>query len=307
MNELFYDNVEMSDIQGEIWKDYDNIKGRYVVSNLGRVKLLPRLDSFHNKMVGNKIAKQRERTNGYLLVTLCFNDGRKSPIYVHRLVALSHIGNTKNKSQVNHINGIKKDNRAHNLEWVTPLENNIHANKMGLSRYAYGENNGHAALTNKEVLSIFNSCKSNKELSNQYNVSVNNIRSIKIGKTYSKVTGKKYIKKEKKLPDYVVREIYMSNKPQQELAKMYNILQGYVSKIKRGDVYKKITSAIENYNPPPLRKGYKKFKKCDVIEIFKSSSSIRTLSIKYKVDFTTIWSIKKGKTWQKVTSKIKVL
>jgi ClpP class serine protease len=33
----------------------------------------------------------------------------------------------KNRTQVNHKNKIRDDNKIQNLEWVTPSENNIHA------------------------------------------------------------------------------------------------------------------------------------------------------------------------------------
>jgi hypothetical protein len=69
--------------------------------------------------------------NGYLCVTLR-KDKKSFTKNVHRVIAENFISNPKNKLQVNHINGIKQDNRVKNLEWVTQSENAIHAIKNNL-------------------------------------------------------------------------------------------------------------------------------------------------------------------------------
>lgn len=78
---------------------------------------------------------------GYLKVSL-----RNIDISLHRLVAMAFIPNPKNKPQVNHIDGIKTNCNAHNLEWCTNKENHKHKCENGLnvapkgeSHYLYGK------------------------------------------------------------------------------------------------------------------------------------------------------------------------
>lgn len=63
----------------------------------------------------NKITKN----NGYEAVRI---DGKYE--YVHRIVAEAFYGAPFEGAQVDHINAIRNDNRAENLEWVTAKENN---------------------------------------------------------------------------------------------------------------------------------------------------------------------------------------
>lgn len=73
---------------------------------------------------------------GYISVNLN-NNGFRKYFFLHRLVAMTYIPNPQNKPQVNHINGIKNDNRVENLEWVTLSENIQHAVKTGLRDKAH--------------------------------------------------------------------------------------------------------------------------------------------------------------------------
>ena len=140
----------------EIWKIIPDYNDYYMVSNLGNVKSLDRM--VINTSAGSKrlhkgdVKKKRKSNSGYLYVGLQIHD-KNINHFVHRLVAQAFIPNPENKRYVNHINGIKTDNRVENLEWCTNSENVQHAYKTGLS-VNYGTNCHSAVLTNEKVLWI---------------------------------------------------------------------------------------------------------------------------------------------------------
>lgn len=136
--------------------------GLYEISSWGRVKSLDRIVNHKGQCkqikIG-KILKQNLNKRGYAFTYLSKN-GKDKTCQVHRLVAEAFIPNPKNKPQVNHINGIKHDNRAEKLEWVTGSENVRHAIKTGLVIMPNGKNHP----SNKPVLQY----NLNKEFIGEY-------------------------------------------------------------------------------------------------------------------------------------------
>lgn len=71
--------------------------------------------------------------NGYRTIGI-WSNSKQYFFRISRLVALAFIENLENKPCVNHINGIKTDNRVENLEWCTITENNRHSWRIGNSK-----------------------------------------------------------------------------------------------------------------------------------------------------------------------------
>ena len=119
----------------EIWKDIEGFEGRYQISNQGRVKSLV-CNNFgrYKKNSGEWILKAGKSHCGYMRVLLVDKNGGRHSLFVHRLVLIAFFGIDSEKKQVNHINGIKDDNRLENLEWVTQSENMKHAYRIGLEK-----------------------------------------------------------------------------------------------------------------------------------------------------------------------------
>ena len=106
-------------IEGEIEKDY--IYRHYDITRDG--KIFRRIDG--------KELKGAICPKGYMRISLIVppfskRRDRYKSYKIHRLVAMFYLDNYSEDLQVNHINGIKTDNRVENLEMVTNSENHLH-------------------------------------------------------------------------------------------------------------------------------------------------------------------------------------
>lgn len=113
-----FNNFTDTELTNERWKDIDGYDGAYQVSDIGRVR---------SKKYGRwKVLKGRKDKDGYVQVGLR-KDGKLKLVRVHRIVAQAFIpNNDEEKNEINHINELKSDNRASNLEWCDRRYNNTY-------------------------------------------------------------------------------------------------------------------------------------------------------------------------------------
>ena len=215
-------------MQEEIWKPIADIEG-YEVSSLGHVRSL--------KTNSPRVLKPRSLFRSpYLTVKFSVNN---KPVHrtIHRLVAEAFILNPDNKPYVNHINGIKTDNRATNLEWTTPSENTRHALDKGLK--AQGSACSWAKFTDGQIIYIRDNPDNlnTYELAELFGIDEANISSIQLGKTYKSSGGIIREPKCKRVPDDVrkkIKRLYVRGSRDfsfQALAKRFGIAPMTVWKI----------------------------------------------------------------------------
>jgi hypothetical protein len=140
--------------EGEIWMPVVGYEGLYEISNYGNLRSLDRytINRGVKAFVLGWELKYQLSTNGYYMAFLAKESTRKNTT-IHSIVAKAFIPNPDNKPYVNHKNGIKTDNMAENLEWVTPKENTHHALTMGLLK-TYGEDSKFCKILTADVLFI---------------------------------------------------------------------------------------------------------------------------------------------------------
>jgi len=108
------------------------------------------IDVYGNVEKNGKRMSPFYKTGGYLRVGLVDNNKKQRHFSIHRLVAKAFIPNPLNLPQINHINGIKTDNRVENLEWTNASDNIKHAYKLGLITPLYGEEHQNCKIKDRD-------------------------------------------------------------------------------------------------------------------------------------------------------------
>jgi hypothetical protein len=107
----------------EEWRDIEQFKGEYQISNFGRIR------NYRTK----KVLKNYINPEGYICNSLRHSkEERTHTVRVHRLIAEAFIPNPNNYPIINHIDGNKQNNNIENLEWCTAQHNIQHSFDNGL-------------------------------------------------------------------------------------------------------------------------------------------------------------------------------
>ncbi len=123
--QYYYEIMTLEDLPGEEWKTIE-VAPLYSVSNLGRVKAETcekwHSDSKRLRFYPAHIMAQGIN-NGYLVVTLVNDKGKRKTYRVNRLVLEAFSENPQNFADACHLNEDSLDNRLVNLDWRTHEEN----------------------------------------------------------------------------------------------------------------------------------------------------------------------------------------
>lgn len=139
-------------MEKEEWKSVVGYEGLYEVSNMGRVRSLPREVyvgcKINTCIRAGRVLKQGHahgRHYKYLLVCLC-KDHQRSMKRVHRLVAEAFIPNPNNLPMVNHKDENPSNNRVDNLEWCTAKYNSNYGNARERMKATRKKNNSNKLM-----------------------------------------------------------------------------------------------------------------------------------------------------------------
>lgn len=284
----------------EEWRSIEGCD-KYEVSNLGRVR------SFWQSPTG-KILKPHIDQHGYYRVLLKATNSEKHNYGVHRLIANAFIPNPNNLPIINHIDEFKTNNHIANLEWCDCRYNNAYYRSLHPEK-VYGESVGTATLTNEQAIEIYKLTQSEElnqqEIADQYNISYSVVNEIKRGYRWSYITGHEWIKLNRNhLTEDNVRDIYKlawdGKTPQKVIAKKYNTTVGFVSLIKNGRCYTRITGAQHVVQKPHITDEL-------AITIYnfgnKENLTLAEIGALFGVSAATVQSIKCGRVKSHITHK----
>lgn len=166
----------------EVWKDIPGYEGSYQVSNLGRVKSLPRvvqIPGYGTRTLSEKMLRLSRCTSGHLYVNLR-KDGSTHHSEIHRLVMLAFVGPCPPGMEVCHNDSNPKNNRLDNLRYDTHMNNMIDMSYVG--------NRSRQKLSVEDVLVVRERLKRGevgRRLAEEYGVTPAAISAINRGRNWT--------------------------------------------------------------------------------------------------------------------------
>lgn len=197
------------------------------------------------------IYSQSDDGKGYLRVSTSYN-AKDFHASAHRVVAMGWLDNPRNCPSVNHINGLKTDNRVENLEWCTHKENTQHAIATGLITHKVGEACGSSKYPEsvvRQVCTLLVEGWRGCDISRTLDVHHGFVSDVKSGKSWNHVSCEYWDERISRgtLKEPVVREIcqlMQDGVTVKDVHKHFNSKNVTLSKIKHirnGVVYKDIS------------------------------------------------------------------
>jgi hypothetical protein len=171
----------------QIWRAIPGYEGYYSASDSGLIRSEDRLVPHvrDGKRLKGRIIRHRiNKQNGYPCVNLMRLSIEKT-FPVHVLVALAFIGPRPAGMEVAHFDGDRMNPAASNLRYATPKENRDDSRRHGT--LAKGERLPQSKLTEKQVVLIRADLRMQKEIAEEFGVSVTTISQVKSRKQWAHV------------------------------------------------------------------------------------------------------------------------
>lgn len=209
--------------------------------------------------------KPHENNGGY-----CITSWLGKCRLVHRVVVETFVGEIPSDMNVDHLNGVKNDNRLENLEVVTRSENQKRAYKLGLVKGCAGEENGCSSLSENDVLRIYDMViagKTNNEISAVFDVHPRYVSLVRHGKRWGHLFFDHNISKMADRQSFgkltisfdsamsLLDELVAGKKQAKQIAKDYGLHPTTISHIKRKKMWGDLWACHEQRAATTIERG----------------------------------------------------
>jgi hypothetical protein len=138
----------------EQWIDVVGYEGLYMISDLGRIKRLPRVvhqPDGKQYQIYEKVLSPGAGKSKYLSIRLT-NGDIVSTVYIHQIVLCAFVGPCPEGMQACHCDGDRQNNKASNLRWDTIKAN--HADKRMHGTSNCGDRHPFSKLNTDAVIAL---------------------------------------------------------------------------------------------------------------------------------------------------------